>query len=128
MSGILPNRDAYLSWLRQVFGEEGLWLTGRAALDEYSPYLLGADRVEAYVSMGDLDEVRKRVERTGELRAVDRGERVALMVADRTVETTGRIARGDRIVSPIRLYGDLLRHGGRFEEAANELRETNIGI
>lgn len=120
----------YVTLAERVLGIGRVIVSGWPALEGYAPYMTATPSTLLYVDADvDLDTVRERFVNELELRPVQAGARVTVMIAEPHVT---RLARGSgssiRAVSPVRLYGDLLRAGIRGEDAANHLREVSIGF
>lgn len=109
----------------------GIWwaATGPVALELRAPFLTAVPVVDLYADLPPSDaEVDDLLRRAG-LRRVERGARVRIHRADRYLRSvTPPTNDVVPIVSDVRLYGDLLRAGGREQEAAEHLRETRIGF
>lgn len=127
ISTAIRGQEAIIRAVVDEFGPSEVLVSGGAALNAYTPFLTADTPVQAYVAVDDVSEIRRRVVRSETLREVERGERLTLNVAEGQISSTARTLHGMEVVSPIRLYGDLLRRGGRLEEAADELRERAIG-
>ncbi|MHA3948925.1 type IV toxin-antitoxin system AbiEi family antitoxin [Cellulomonas bogoriensis] len=108
-----------------------LWwaATGPVALERRAPFLTAIPVVDLYADLPSAEaEVDDLLQGAG-LRRVERGARVRVHRADRYLRAvTPPTNDVVPIVSDVRLYGDLMRVGGREEEAADHLRETRIGF
>lgn len=127
----VPWRDAEQSvaLLGDMFTGMEWAATSEVAADRIEPYLTNVPTLEAYVPRHRFTEARARIEEHPDAREVDTGGRIRLFPADpylfRLSEEGGG---GLRVMSPVRVYADLLRHGGRAAEAAEQLREASIGF
>ena len=138
-SGRAPTVDAHkLIRNLEVFVEEELanawadewWaLTGAAAAERRAPFFTSIPVADVYLRGAVLDDdnaLDVLLRRAG-LARVDSGARVRIHAADRYLPRLVATS-GVRLVGDIRLYGDLLRSGGRGVDAAEHLRETRIGF
>lgn len=106
-------------------------VTGTVAADLIAPFLTSITEVELYVSDDDADRARRLLLDRGDLTEVESGGRVRVRTAAPRVLRLAREiheVQGVHIVSPVRVYADLLRRGGRSAEAAEHLREVVIGF
>ncbi len=123
-SDVFVDRELAAAWT-------DVWwaLTGAAALERRAPYFTSLPVVDLYVDVSLLNDdtaLDAALRRAG-LRRVDTGARVRIHGADRYLPRM--IAPSPvRLVGDVRLYGDLLRSGGRGLDAAEHLRETRIGF
>ncbi|TQL40446.1 transcriptional regulator with AbiEi antitoxin domain of type IV toxin-antitoxin system [Homoserinimonas aerilata] len=102
-------------------------VTDWLAADMRAPMVSDVQTVSVYVDANTFDADLERRATMAGLRRVESGERVRLLRADGVVLKDAEMLNGIRVVSPIRLYGDLLRLGGRGEDAAEHLRRIAIG-
>lgn len=117
-----------ISLLDEVLDDVEWAAASEAAAHELAPYLTHVPIVEAYVSGQLLTEARARLKRHPDVTEVQIGGRIRLYPADPYVLQLAEETPGARVVSPVRVYADLLRHAGRSAEAAEHLRETIIGF
>lgn len=130
--GLIRNYERFLDRGLPHAWKGTWWLaTGAAAADRRAPYLTSVPQVDLYLDSAVFDDgaaIDDLLARA-DLRVVDSGARVRIHRSDRFLRAVTRAAAApDRQVGDIRLYGDLLRVGGRAEEAAEHLRETRIGF
>jgi len=93
--------------------------SGAARLGAASRY----QRVMAYVNGDDVDEVEKKLG----LKRVSSGANVMLMVPyDEGVYQNAQAVDGDRIVSPVQDYLDLIGYRGRGEETAEVILNEKL--
>ena len=105
----------------------GWAVTDWLAVDLRAPIMTDVPTVSIYVDHAIFDTtLESRAEEAG-LRRVESGGRVRFLRADAVALKDAETVDGIRVVSPIRLFGDLLRLGGRGEDAAEHLRSTAIG-
>ncbi|MBH0008283.1 type IV toxin-antitoxin system AbiEi family antitoxin [Salinibacterium sp. SWN1162] len=102
-------------------------VTGWLAADLIAPFVTEIPTVSVYVDREVyVNELTSIADRVG-LRRVESGPRVIFMPAGPQVLEASHMLGEIRAVSPIRLYGDLLKQQGRGVDAAEHLRETTIG-
>jgi hypothetical protein len=108
----------------------GQWaVTGWLALDEVAPFATATPNVGCYLDTQTFDERLYDIMGELKLRPVTQGARITFLRAEPQVLRQSSIGpSGFRIVSPIRLYGDLLRQGVRGETAADHLREVTLAF
>ncbi len=119
------------AWDRLVAGRlQGMrWATsGWVAADVIAPYATTLPDMTLYVAEADFDAALERLTVDSEVSEVERGGRIHLRSAADPVLTFIQTVGGRPVVSPIRVYADLLRIGGRGAEAAEHLREVRIGF
>ncbi len=103
--------------------------SGWAGLELAAPFTTAVPVLHIYVAEAALVDGHLRgVMASLRLREVDEGARVEFWGAAPTVLALATEARGLPVVSPPRLYGDLLALGGRGEDAAAHIREELIGF
>lgn len=103
--------------------------TSEVAADRLEPFLTSLPGLEAYVPHRSFSEARARLAAHPDATEVEAGGRIHLFPADPQVfKLAKEESDGLRLASPVRVYADLLRHGGRSAEAAEQLRETRIGF
>ncbi|KJQ53292.1 type IV toxin-antitoxin system AbiEi family antitoxin [Microbacterium sp. SA39] len=103
-------------------------VTGVAAADRIAPYLTSIPTVDIYVSADALQEALQLLSSQRDVMQVDQGGRVRVFAESEYVFRLADHQDGLRVASPIRVYSDLLRLGGRAAEAAEYLREATIGF
>jgi hypothetical protein len=104
-------------------------VTSEVAADRLEPFLTSLPGLEAYVPHRSFGEARERLAAHPDATEVETGGRIRLFPADPQVfKLAKEESDGLRLASPVRVYADLLRHGGRSAEAAEQLRETRIGF
>jgi hypothetical protein len=121
-------RDQLLASLETI---EDWALSGWSGLELVAPFASQVTTLHLYVPQGAFADGRlsDALQRSG-LRQVEEGGRVIVWPAD---ETILRLARKSTrmnlpVVSPARLYADLLKLGGRGIDAAEHVRETLIEL
>lgn len=102
-------------------------VTDWLAVDLRTPIMTDVPTVSIYVDSAIFDTTLEHSAVDAGLRRVESGGRVRFLRADAAALRYAETIDGVRVVSPIRLYGDLLRVGGRGEDAAEHLRSTIIG-
>lgn len=110
----------------------GGWaLSGWCGLELVAPFATQVTTLHVYLPQRAFDDGRSNdFLKRSRLRQVEGGGRVILWPAD---ETVLRLARNSPrmnlpVVSPPRLYADLLRLGGRGADASEHVRETLIEL
>jgi hypothetical protein len=127
----VPWRDTTQSieLLGDAFAGMDWAVTSEVAADRIEPYLTSVPTLEAYVPHQGFAEARAQLAALPNAREVDTGGRIRLFPADPQVfRLAEEEAESLRLVSAVRVYADLLRHGGRSAEAAEQLREASIGF
>jgi len=95
--------------------------------DILAPFVTSVPSLACYVAQSEIDQLLKRLTSIDGMELTDEGARVKLIPAEPYILKMSDSARSVPVVSPVRLYGDLLRMGGRAEESAEHLREVAIG-
>jgi len=103
-------------------------VTGVAAADRIAPYLTSVPTVDVYVSADALQEALHLLSSRRDVIQVDQGGRIRVFPESAYVFRLADRQVGLHMASPIRVYSDLLRLGGRAAEAAEYLREATIGF
>ena len=126
----VPWRDAEQSTelLCGAFAGIDWAVTSELAADRVEPFLTHVPTLEAYVSREHFAEARARLAAHGDVREVESGGRIRLYPADPYLFRLSGEVGGVPIANPVRVYADLLRHGGRSAEAADQLRDSHIGF
>ncbi|MGV8851607.1 MAG: type IV toxin-antitoxin system AbiEi family antitoxin [Rhodoglobus sp.] len=120
-------RDFVTRKLAPVLASREWAVTGWLAADLIAPFVTEIPTVSVYVARGVYgNELASIADRVG-LRRVESGPRVIFMPAEPQVFEASRVVGEIHAVSPIRLYGDLLRQQGRGVDAAEHLRDITIG-
>ena len=110
--------------LGPALDENVRWAVGGwAAARELAPIVDGVPSLQIYVHKDDFDRPLTRAMRTVGLDDVSEGGKVSFHPADPSVLALSSPARIGRLVSAPRVYVDLIRIGGRGEDAAGHLRE-----
>lgn len=122
------DHDRTFSMLASSLGGLDWAVTGAAAADRIAPHLTSVPTVDMLVSHDDLREVRQYLSNQPDVREIERGGRVRVLVEDDYVFGLADDQNGLRLASPVRVYADLLRQRGRAAEAAEYLREAAIGF
>lgn len=103
-------------------------VTGAAAADRIAPHLTSVPTVDIYISEDEEREVIGLLWGLDDFTEVPKGGRVRLFTERPQLFNLASEHDGVRVMSPVRVYADLLREGGRATEAAEYLRETAIGF
>jgi hypothetical protein len=111
------DRAASIDWV----------LTDWVASDVIAPLSTLVPNVACYVPEARFESMRRSLIAEG-LEQVESGGRLAIIPAGEAVFAMAETVHGMRVVSPVRLYGDLIRQGGRGEDAAEHLREVALGF
>ncbi|MGH9052593.1 MAG: type IV toxin-antitoxin system AbiEi family antitoxin [Acidimicrobiia bacterium] len=108
--------------LAKVLGE-GWAVTGWAGLELTAPFMSGIPSLQIYAA-DDLWERLAEIERAAGIRSVEDGNNIEFWRAPSRlfIGPTGDFP----VVTPPRLYADLLLLGGRGEDGARHLRETHL--
>lgn len=102
--------------------------TGWLAADHIAPFATSVPDVACSVRRSQVDAAVSRLTHDANMESVDAGGRVTITAIDDVTWTMRTSRDGIPCASPIRVYADLLRIGGRGEEAAEHLREVAIGF
>lgn len=106
----------------------GRWaVSGWVAADALAPLATSVPDITVYVEEDHYSAALRELTRDPEVTEVERAGRIRLRAAP---EQVFEFARHSPIpmVSPVRIYADLLRTRGRGEDAAEHLREAVIGF
>jgi len=122
------EHDRSLSMIATALAGSEWALTGIAAADLTAPYLTSIPVVEVYVPSHGAHWARNQLLSQEGVREVERGGRLRLLTEESYLFNLKRELAGLSLASPVRVYGDLLRQGGRAAEAAEVLRESSIGF
>jgi hypothetical protein len=113
--------------LQKTFGSAAAF-GGRFAADFVAPFSSNVRAVRCYLS-DELDPVdREQALASIGFTRSDESNRVEVLDAPRNVLSGVQERDGYWLVSPIRIYKDLLRDGVRGEDAAQHLRDVAIGF
>lgn len=121
-----------LDVLRSVFAPRlslkgGWWaLSGWAALQIVAPFIDMVPALQIYLPRDRIDLEMEDIFRSCGVRPVKEGANVEVFTADVLFRT--RRQEDLPIVNNVRLYADLLALGGRAVEAAEHVRETQLGF
>lgn len=125
------DTDRSLRAMNDALADVGWAVTGAVAADMVAPYLTSVADLEFYVPVADVVTAQRRLVQNPDVVEVESGGRVRMFAAEphvfRMADAIGAV-QGVKLVSPVRVYADLLRRGGRWAEAAEHLRETTIGF
>lgn len=124
-------RDAEQFWnddLRTRLPANAWALSGWLGLAQVAPFMTSIPTITCYLEAAAYDHYLPSLMEAAGLREVETGSRVKFIRAEPHVLNWSVRESPDRVVSNVRLYGDLLRAGVRGEDAAEHLRETSIGI
>jgi len=109
--------------------QDGTWaISGWLALAQAAPFTTDVPSLTCYLAHDLYDDQLFNIMSALDLRPVPTGARVTFMRADPPVLAQCRVVAGIPVVSSIRLYGDLLKAGTRGSDAADHLRESEIGF
>lgn len=121
-----PNRT--IDQVRSALGGLAWALTGAAAADLIAPHLTSVPTVDVYVSEAHERDSLKILSAQDHFTEVPTGGRVRLFTERAQALELSSDRDGVPVASPVRVYADLLREGGRAMEAAEFLRESAIGF
>jgi hypothetical protein len=129
----VPWRDVgeSLRCVERAFGSVPWAATGEVVSDVLAPLLTGVSALDIYVEALHVADARTLLSREPDVTEVPASGRIRVYAAPPYVlDLSRRIGpvQGVPIVSPVRVYADLLRRGGRHAEAAEHLREAVIGF
>lgn len=115
--------------LAPAFSDVDWAVTTWAGLELLAPFATATPVLHLLVEESALADGRlEQVMSSLRLRRVDEGARIEFWAAEPgSLELAGS-RQGVRVVSPPRLYADLLAIGGRAEDAAVHVRETLLGF
>jgi len=100
-----------------------MWaVTGAAAADLIAPHLTSVSTVDMYASEDELREVMRVLKEQSDFAEVPQGGRVRLFTERPQLFELATEREGVGVMSPVRVYANLLREGGRATEAAEYLR------
>tara|TARA_R100000365_G_C2748652_1_gene81002 strand:- start:8079 stop:9140 length:1062 start_codon:yes stop_codon:yes gene_type:complete len=102
--------------------------SGWVGADAIAPFATNVPDMILYVPEDSFDDALNRLTDDGEVSQVDRGGRIHLRAAASYVFNFTKTSDPAHVASPVRVYADLLRAGGRGVEAAEHLREVAIGF
>jgi hypothetical protein len=102
-------------------------VTGWAGAALLAPSVTLTPVLHLYIAADDFDRVAAGVFKAAKIRPVESGSNVELRRADRPLLRFPAGETGLPVVSPARLYADLMALGGRGEDAARNVRETVLG-
>lgn len=106
-----------------------VWATsGWVAADAIAPFTTSLPDLLVYVPDDDFDAVLERLAEHPEVTPVERGGRIRLRSASAYVFEFAREINARPVLSPVRVYRDLIRLAGRGADAAEHLREVAIGF
>jgi hypothetical protein len=120
--------DQSLRAVNDALGDVDWILSGAAAAQMLSPFLTEVADVTIYVNHDRIEHARRSLVTAGQATEVERGGRLQLRPGEPHLLPLARDAGPYRTAPAVRVYGDLLRLGGRAAEAAEHLRETVIGF
>lgn len=118
-------------WRRLVAGElTGVpWVvSGWLGADAIAPFTTSVPDMVVYVPDDEFHDSVQRLTRDHEVSVVEQGGRIHLRSAPRFIFDVSRANEDLPLASPVRVYADLLRSGGRGIDAAERLREVAIGF
>ncbi len=103
-------------------------VSGWVAADVIAPFTTHLPDMILYVPEQDFDNAYERLTADTEVSPVERGGRIHLRSAGKHVFDFTSTTAGRPVASPVRVYADLLRVGGRAADTAEHLREVAIGF
>ena len=106
---------------------EGVALGGRFAADLVAPFSSSVRTLRCYLDAAIDDVSLVTGLAAAGLTQSDESRRVEILRAPRSVMSTSERRDGHRVVSPVRMYADLLLDGARGEDAARHLRDVALG-
>jgi hypothetical protein len=120
------------SWLELMQDrlEQGTWaVSGWLAADELAPFATTIPDLTVYVDEDRFDFALNALTAAHDVTEVEQSGRIHLRAAPSYVFAfLTRVNEGPALVSPVRVYADLLQARGRGEDAADHLREVVIGF
>lgn len=127
MQTLWRSSDQSLNWLQSaVMGE---WaVTGWLGADLLAPFSTAVPTVACYVEQRVFERAVEKLLNDENIDQASTNGRISVAPAEKHVLNLADLRSQPPVVSPIRVYGDLLRIGGRGEEAAQHLREVAIGF
>ena len=117
-----------ISLLVESLSDVNWAVTGLAAADRLAPYVTSIPTLDVYVSSAARQEALRLLSSHNDVTPVDRGGRIRVFSEDEYFFRLADDKEDVHVASPIRVYSDLLRVGGREAEAAEYLREARIGF
>jgi hypothetical protein len=102
-------------------------LTGWAGAALLAPSVTETPALHLYLATEDFDREAERVFKLAKIRSVDSGANAEIWKADKPLLHSSKATGGLPVVTPPRLYADLMALGGRGEDAARNVRETLLG-
>ncbi|UJP08905.1 hypothetical protein L2X99_10455 [Microbacterium sp. KUDC0406] len=103
-------------------------MSGWVGADAVAPFSTSVPNTIVYVPEDGFIRSLELLTSRSEVTQVDRGGRIRLRTAPRHVFAFVSEAHGQPIVSPVRIYGDLVSADNRGADAAEHLREVAIGF
>ncbi|WP_188744807.1 type IV toxin-antitoxin system AbiEi family antitoxin [Agromyces bauzanensis] len=103
-------------------------VSGWVGADTIAPFATSVPDMILYVPVDGFEQALDRLTDDQEVSPVERGGRIHLRSAAHYVFDFTTKSAGETVASPVRVYADLLRAGGRGVEAAEHLREVAIGF
>ncbi|MGB3377108.1 MAG: type IV toxin-antitoxin system AbiEi family antitoxin [Microbacterium sp.] len=105
------------------------WVTsGWLAADAVAPFATSIPDLLVYVQETDFEHARDALTSQNDISEVERGARIHLHSAPHHVIAARNLQADIPVASPVRIYADLVRAGGRGADAAEHLREVSIGF
>lgn len=112
----------------RALGDVPWAMSGWAGADDIAPFVTNVPDMILYVPEDGFDHALERLTEDAEVSPVDRGGRIHLRSAADYVFDFARESKHKNVASPVRVYADLLRIGGRGTDAAEHMREVAIGF
>ena len=106
--------------------DDGWAVTGWAGLELRAPFVNIVPSLQIYLSEECFSEDADKIFRSAGIRDVEDGASIELLKASGALLV--EFVNGLPVVTPARLYADLLAIGGRGQDGAQHLRETQIGF
>lgn len=124
----VPSREAN-EWVATVAHQLGSvpWaVSGWTAADAVAPFATHVPDLTVYVPQAQFDDAADRIVKSSDVTPVQQGARIHLRAAEQFVFEFCASHGGTPLVSPVRVYADLLTAAGRGSEAADHLREVAL--
>lgn len=133
----LPKVDFHVPWrdpgewtavVREQLGSLPWGASGWVAADTIAPFVTQLPDLTVYVAESDFNDAVIRMTESPGVTRVDRGARIHMRAARASVLEFCVRRDNVPVVSPVRVYADLLKASGRGAEAADHLREVALGF
>jgi Transcriptional regulator, AbiEi antitoxin, Type IV TA system len=126
----VPWRDTFESTdlIERTLRSDRWAVSGWAAADAIAPFTTSLPDLLVYVPDSDFDTSLEAIKSDPNVTPVERGGRIRFCSTESFAFQFVKRINGRPVVSPIRVYADLVRLAGRGAEAADHLREAAIGF